>query len=90
MNSGYATWYEVATEVAGVLGVAARLKRMTMEDARFVAARPRFCALSNRKLAGVGFEMPAWQDALRRWLSVRRPLVPSAVDGRRVVDAHIE
>jgi dTDP-4-dehydrorhamnose reductase len=71
VNSGHGTWYQVATEVAGLLGVPARLKPITTEDARFVAARPRFCALSNRKLACAGFEMPAWQDALRRWLAVR-------------------
>jgi dTDP-4-dehydrorhamnose reductase len=91
VNSGHASWYQVATEVAGLLGVPARLKPITTEDARLAAARPRFCALSNRKLAAAGFEMPAWQDALRRWLAVRRPLVPSGVeatDGR--VDAHIE
>jgi hypothetical protein len=36
--------------------------------------------LSNRKLAAAGFAMPAWQDALRRWLAVRRPLVRSGVE----------
>jgi dTDP-4-dehydrorhamnose reductase len=91
VNSGHATWYQVATEVAGLLGVPARLKPITTEDARFVAPRPRFCALSNRKLAAAGFEMPTWQDALRRWLAVRMPLVPSGVDGPGgTVDAHIE
>jgi dTDP-4-dehydrorhamnose reductase len=80
VNSGHATWYQIAAEVAGQLGVPARLKPIRMEDARFVAARPRFCALSNRKLATAGFEMPAWQDALRRWLAVRRPLVRSGVE----------
>jgi hypothetical protein len=35
--------------------------------------------------------MPTWQDALRRWLAVRRPLVPSGVEGPRDrMDAHIE
>jgi dTDP-4-dehydrorhamnose reductase len=71
VNSGHGTWYQVATEVAGLLGVPARLTPIRTEEARFVAERPRFCALSNRKLASAGFEMPAWQDALRRWLAVR-------------------
>ena len=91
VNSGHASWYQVATEVAALLGVPARLKPITMEDAHFAAARPRFCALSNRKLAAAGFQMPAWQDALRRWLAVRRPLVPSGVEQRGGrMDAHIE
>lgn len=80
VNSGHATWHQVATEVAALLGVPARLKPITMEDAHLAAARPRFCALSNRKLAAAGFHMPSWQDAVRRWLAVRRPLVPSGVE----------
>lgn len=91
VNSGHATWYQVATEAAELLGVPPRLKPITTEDARFVASRPRFCALSNRKLAAAGFVMPTWQDAVRRWLAVRRPLVPSGAEapGGRM-DAHIE
>lgn len=80
VNSGHATWYEVATELAARLRVPARLKPIRMEDAHLAAARPRFCALSNRKLAAAGFPMPSWQDAVRRWLAVRRSLVPSGVE----------
>ena len=69
VNSGHATWHEVALEVARVLGVAPRLKPITMADMPLAAARPCFCALSNRKLAAAGFTMPAWQDALGRWLA---------------------
>jgi dTDP-4-dehydrorhamnose reductase len=75
VNSGHSTWHQVAIEAASILGVAARLKPTTTDQVRFVAARPRFCALSNRKLAAAGFEMPTWQDALRRWLAVRGQLV---------------
>jgi dTDP-4-dehydrorhamnose reductase len=91
VNSGHSTWYQVAIEAAARLGVPARLKPITTEDVRLAASRPRFCALSNRKLAAAGFEMPTWQDAVRRWLAARRPLVPSGPDQRRGrVDAHIE
>jgi dTDP-4-dehydrorhamnose reductase len=71
VNSGRGTWYQVAGEVARLLGVPARLKPITTADTDFAAARPKFCALSNRKLAAAGFEMPTWQDALQRWLAVR-------------------
>jgi dTDP-4-dehydrorhamnose reductase len=71
VNSGYGTWQEVALEVARILGVPARLKLVTMDAVSLAAARPRFCALSNRKLAAAGFTMPPWQDALRRWLEAR-------------------
>jgi dTDP-4-dehydrorhamnose reductase len=73
VNSGRGTWYQVASEVARLLGVPARLTPITTAEARFAAARPKFCALSNRKLAAAGFEMPTWQDALQRWLAVRGP-----------------
>lgn len=68
VNSGYATWYEVAEEVARVLGVTPLLQPLTLDEVRLKARRPRFCALSNRKLAAAGFPMPPWRDALRRWL----------------------
>jgi dTDP-4-dehydrorhamnose reductase len=71
VNSGRGTWYQVAGEVARLLGVPARLKPITTAETRLAAARPMFCALSNRKLAAAGFEMPTWQDALQRWLAVR-------------------
>ena len=71
VNSGHGTWHQVACEAARLLQVQPRLTLMTTDEARFIAARPRFCALSNRKLAAAGFEMPEWQDALERWLAVR-------------------
>jgi dTDP-4-dehydrorhamnose reductase len=72
VNSGSATWHEVAAEVARQLGVTPRFKTMTMAEMPLKAPRPRYCALSNAKLAAAGFPMPPWQDALRRWLAIRR------------------
>lgn len=71
VNSGHATWYDVAQETARVLGVRPRLQPVTLDQVAFKAPRPRFCALANRKLAATGFTMPAWDDALRRWLAGR-------------------
>ncbi len=68
VNTGQATWQEVAAEAARVLGVTPRLRAVRMDQITMRAIRPRFCALSNRKLAAAGFQMPTWQDALRRWL----------------------
>jgi dTDP-4-dehydrorhamnose reductase len=69
VNSGHATWAIVAQEIAAVLGVEPRLAFVRMADAPMRARRPRFCALSNAKLAGAGIAMPSWQDALRRHLT---------------------
>jgi dTDP-4-dehydrorhamnose reductase len=72
VNSGYGTWHDVAAEAARLMGVTPRLMPITMGDVALRAARPRFCALDNGKLAAAGFRMPAWQDAVRRWLTMNR------------------
>jgi dTDP-4-dehydrorhamnose reductase len=68
VNSGQGTWHEVAAEAARLLGVTPRFRTVTTGDVSMRAQRPRYCALDNGKLAQAGFPMPAWQDALRRWL----------------------
>ena len=72
VNSGHGTWHDVAAEAARLLGVTPRLMPITMGEVALRAARPRFCALDNGKLAAAGFRMPAWQDAVRRWLRMSR------------------
>ena len=72
VNSGMSTWYDVAREAARLLGVVPRLQPITMDQVILKAARPRFCALANGKLAAAGFPMPTWQDALERWVAARR------------------
>ena len=71
VNSGHATWYDVAVEVARQMGVAARLHPITLADVALRARRPRYCALSNDKLTAAGITMPAWQDALARAIAER-------------------
>jgi dTDP-4-dehydrorhamnose reductase len=71
VNSGHATWFEVATEAARLLELTPRLDPVTMAEVRLKAPRPRFCALANRKLAEAGFPMPPWPDALARWIASR-------------------
>ena len=71
VNSGQATWYEVAQAAAQFLGASPTLVPVCVNDVQLKARRPQFCALSNQKLAAAGFAMPSWQDALRRWLAGR-------------------
>ena len=68
VNSGACTWFDLAQEVARELGVNARLLAVPVAAVTMRAARPKYCALSNAKLAAIGFEMPTWQDALARHL----------------------
>jgi dTDP-4-dehydrorhamnose reductase len=77
VNSGYATWYEVAAEIARQAGVSDEaLRPVKVADVTLRARRPQFAALSNEKLRQAAFDMPAWQDAIRRYLvqrNARRP-----------------
>jgi dTDP-4-dehydrorhamnose reductase len=71
VNSGSATWAELAEEVGRVLGTTPILERVSVADVVLRAKRPRYCVLSNAKLAAAGVVMPSWQDALRRYLKNR-------------------
>jgi dTDP-4-dehydrorhamnose reductase len=68
VNSGMSTWFELAEELARQIGVEPRLEPVRQAEAHLRASRPQFCALSNGKLRSIGVEMPAWQDALARYL----------------------
>jgi dTDP-4-dehydrorhamnose reductase len=70
VNSGHCTWLEFALELARQLEIEPRLKPVRMADVPLRARRPQYCALSNEKLASIGIVMPAWQDALQRYLKV--------------------
>jgi dTDP-4-dehydrorhamnose reductase len=71
VNDGHASWHDVAAEAARILGVPARLLPITVDQLALRVPRPRYCALSTKKLAAAGFAMPTWQDGLRRWLENR-------------------
>lgn len=72
VNTGHATWHEVAVEIARLLErPAPRLVPVRVADVKLRAPRPQYAALSNAKLAAAGITMPTWQDALRRHLQAR-------------------
>jgi dTDP-4-dehydrorhamnose reductase len=68
VNTGAATWHDVAVEVRRALGSASTLDPVTLAEVTLPASRPRYCALSNEKLRAAGVVMPTWQDALARHL----------------------
>jgi dTDP-4-dehydrorhamnose reductase len=78
VNTGSATWFDVAAEVKRQLRSNAALEPTTMKDVELRAQRPRYCALSNEKLRAAGFDMPTWQDALARRL--RRTHAPHGTE----------
>jgi dTDP-4-dehydrorhamnose reductase len=71
VNGGFATWYEVAQEIASQLGRGGRIAPISVGDLPLAAPRPQFAALSNAKLERAGVAMPSWQDAITRHLEGR-------------------
>jgi dTDP-4-dehydrorhamnose reductase len=68
VNTGAASWYDLGREVARILDCPPRLRPVKVSDVPLRAPRPQYCALSNAKLERAGFQMPTWQDALKRYL----------------------
>jgi dTDP-4-dehydrorhamnose reductase len=72
VNTGSATWLELAHELARLTGRAdATITPVAVADAQLRAPRPTYAALSNEKLRAAGIDMPTWQDALRRYTGSR-------------------
>ena len=72
VNTGETTWLGVAEEAARVLRLDAQIIPVSVNDVKLKAQRPRYCALSNQKLAAAGISMPTWEDALARYVSATR------------------
>jgi len=72
VNTGACSWVDVAREAGRLLATTPRLRLITLEDVALPAPRPKFCALDNSRLAGLGIVMPTWQDALARHIKTRR------------------
>ena len=69
VGSGHCTWLEFALAAAEILGVEPRVQPVRVADVALRAERPKYCALSNAKLAAAGIEMPTWKAALKEYLS---------------------
>lgn len=79
VNTGWTTWAGIARELAGIVGAPPEaITEVSVSDVQLVAARPKFAALSNAKLAAAGIAMPAWQAALRRYVESGRDAAASA------------
>ncbi len=72
VNSGMCTWYELAQEIGRQAGIGPKLQPRSSADVKLRAARPAYSPLSNAKLAAAGIPMPPWQDAIGRYLNIRR------------------
>ncbi len=66
VNSGAATWLEVATALADAIGVAPaeHVVGVPFSSVTMAAPRPKYAALSNAALAAHGVSLPHWRDAV--------------------------
>ena len=73
------TWYEFASEIVTLMGLAVPVQPITTAEARRAAPRPAYAVLKNRVLAGVGITLPHWKDALERFIKSAQtaPLIAS-------------
>jgi dTDP-4-dehydrorhamnose reductase len=71
VNSGSASWFEFACEIIRRAGIDAEMTPCASADYPTRAMRPRYSALDNAKLTSAFGPMPAWQDALDRYLRAK-------------------
>lgn len=69
VGSGHCTWLEFALAAAEILQVEPRVQPVRVADVTLRAERPKYCALSNAKLAAAGITLPTWKAALQDYLS---------------------
>ena len=72
VNAGSATWFEFASEILRLVGAGAGVAPCTTAEYPTRARRPRYCVLDDTRIASEFGALPAWQDALARYLRARR------------------
>jgi dTDP-4-dehydrorhamnose reductase len=71
-NAGDCSWFEFAREIVKGAGLAAEVRPVSSQQMARPAPRPAYSVLSPKSLQSYGIVMPAWQDALQRYLRERK------------------
>ncbi len=71
-NAGACSWFEFAEEIVRSAGLETRVLPISSDKIARPARRPANSVLAPGSLHGLGLRMPAWQDALRRYLEERK------------------
>jgi dTDP-4-dehydrorhamnose reductase len=71
-NRGDCTWFDFAAEIVKTAGLHAEVRPVSSARMARPAPRPAYSVLSPTSLQNLGISMPAWQDALQRYLTERR------------------
>jgi dTDP-4-dehydrorhamnose reductase len=70
-NTSECSWFEFARAIVSGAGLAAEVRPVSTQQMPRPAPRPAYSVLSEKSLASWDVQMPAWQDALRRYLKER-------------------
>jgi dTDP-4-dehydrorhamnose reductase len=73
-NAGDCTWFEFAQAIVRSAELATEVRPVSSAQMARPAPRPAYSVLSAASLQRLGIEMPAWQDALRRYMEERQTL----------------
>lgn len=68
-NSGFCSRYEWAKVILSAVGVNKFIRPVTMETFNLPAKRPKYSAMSNRKLAdSLNIDIPSWEESVKLFL----------------------
>ncbi len=68
-NSGFCSRYEWAKLILNTIGVSKFIRPVAMDTFNLPAKRPKYSAMSNRKLAGhLKVDIPSWEESVRSFL----------------------
>jgi dTDP-4-dehydrorhamnose reductase len=70
-NRGDCSWFEFAQHIVRGAGLATEVRPVSSQQMVRPAPRPAYSVLSSKSLDSLGITLPAWQDALRRYLQER-------------------
>jgi len=70
-NSGDCSWFEFAQQIVEGAGLTTEVHPVSSQHMARPAPRPAYSVLSAASLQPYGVQMPAWKDALRRYLEER-------------------
>jgi dTDP-4-dehydrorhamnose reductase len=71
-NAGDCSWFEFASEIVASAGLPTEVRPVSSQRMPRPAPRPAYSVLSAKRLQRYGIIMPAWKDALRRYMEERR------------------
>lgn len=72
VNEGLCSWYEFTKAIFELLEWDVDVKPIKSSELKRLAKRPRFSALKNEKLEGIGLRMRPWREALKEYLIEKR------------------